>query len=199
MRFGLLSLFPTVGARFVPTFSFSSTLFFATLLLFTGFAGYLPPVNTGLPTIAASLAWAALTHGRRWQQVIVTVVCPLVATLLFIAHPSTTGAAAYTFYWLLVPASFALLPRRLHAHPLTCALTASLTAHSVGTLIYLFCMPSSPALWLRLIPVVASERLRVAGMMLLIDCILSLGLYTARVVYRTATFGSAQWSKILLP
>lgn len=98
---------------------------------------------------------------RHWA---VRLALPLVCMALFIAHPAGTGAAAYTLYWLIPAALFFVPVRSFFIN----ALGSTLTAHAVGSVIWLYATAMPAAAWLGLIPVVAVERIMFAAGMTLV-------------------------------
>lgn len=100
---------------------------------------FLPPV------------FAAIYFGSRSKW---NVAVPLACMALFWMHPVGSQAPFYALFWLIpVAAKFAgdnLLIR---------SLGTTFTAHAVGSVAFLYTLPSQPLLWFGLIPVVMYERL----------------------------------------
>jgi len=78
--------------------------------------------------------------------------------ILFIMHPVAGQAFAYSFYWLIPIALYALGNKSSFCR----ALSATFLAHAVGSIIWLYTVSMTSAQWLSLIPVVAVERLVMA-------------------------------------
>jgi len=82
------------------------------------------------------------------------VAVSLACMALFWMHPVGMMAPVYALFWVIpVAAKFAgdnLLVR---------SLGTTFTAHAVGSVAFLYALPSQPALWIGLIPVVMYERL----------------------------------------
>ncbi len=86
-----------------------------------------------------------------------TAVIPLIAMFLFVIHPVGSQAWYYSLYWL-IPLLATLFTKRLFFR----SLGATFTAHAVGSIAFLYTIPTTPELWILLIPVVAVERLAFA-------------------------------------
>ncbi len=138
---------PIGGGLFNPFFGAFSALL-AQGLNFAVFGGstdlfsllrFLPPV------------FAAAYFGSRSKW---NVAVPLACMALFWMHPVGAQAPFYALFWLIpVAAKFAgdnLLLR---------SLGTTFTAHAVGSVAFLYTIPSTPLLWIGLIPVVMQERL----------------------------------------
>jgi hypothetical protein len=100
-----------------------------------------------IPGWCAALYWA--------QPNIFRIALPLGCIALFIVHPVGFWALPYTFYWL-VPIIFYLLK---YDTLFATALGSTLTAHAVGSVIWLYTMPMTIMSWYTLMPLVAVERL----------------------------------------
>jgi hypothetical protein len=104
-----------------------------------------------IPGFFASAYWARPTK-------YLSIILPIVCMALFIAHPVGRLAAPYALYWL-IPVVIALFRNKtvfLHS------LSSTFIAHAVGSVIWLYATPMTPAFWYALIPVVAVERLVMA-------------------------------------
>ncbi len=101
-----------------------------------------------LPTLNATLFWLPTYRG------IVSLIC-LLCMVLFWLHPVGWQAAPYAFYWLLPVVVWALGLRSVWGH----ALGSTFAAHALGSILFLYATPLTPAYWLALMPIVAVERL----------------------------------------
>lgn len=81
------------------------------------------------------------------------IIVPAIAMLAFWLHPIGQQAWFYALYWM-IPIAAKFLPERL----LLRSLGSTFTAHAVGSVLFLYTIPTAPALWLTLIPIVAMER-----------------------------------------
>jgi hypothetical protein len=81
------------------------------------------------------------------------LIVPVAAMAAFWLHPVGQQAWVYALYWL-IPVAMKFLPERLVLR----SLGSTFTAHAVGSVLFLYTIPTAPALWLALIPVVALER-----------------------------------------
>lgn len=89
---------------------------------------------------------------------IVSGLIPLLCMALFIVHPVGGQAWVYSLYWLIPVALYALQDSEW-----TRALQAAFVSHSVGSVIWLYTGTISVDIWIALIPIVACERLLIAG------------------------------------
>ncbi|MBI5635393.1 hypothetical protein HY993_00325 [Candidatus Micrarchaeota archaeon] len=102
-----------------------------------------------LPLVFA--AWYFGSNSKqKWE-----VAVPLLAIALFIAHP--VGGQAWFFaamFW-----SIPILAKLFFSDNLLAkSLGATFTAHAVGGVVWLYTLPTTPAFWVGLIPVVVYER-----------------------------------------
>jgi hypothetical protein len=77
---------------------------------------------------------------------------PIACMALFWLHPVGAQAWAYALYWL-IPLIATLKPSLISR-----SLGATFTAHAIGSVAFLYTLPSAPALWIGLLPIVALER-----------------------------------------
>ena len=105
------------------------------------------------PMLFATAYFAAYSRGK-FAGALISLAC----MVAFIAHPVGGAAWIYSLYWL-IPAIALALPEHLFLR----SLGSTFTAHSIGSVIWLYAFPSTPAFWLALIPVVAFERLMFAS------------------------------------
>jgi hypothetical protein len=92
-------------------------------------------------------------NGARGMSDRFGIIVPAAAMLAFWLNPVGQQAWVYALYWL-VPIAAKFLPDRL----LLRSLGATFTAHAVGSVLFLYTIPTTPELWLALIPIVAVER-----------------------------------------
>ncbi|MBU0636355.1 hypothetical protein KKE06_04990 [Candidatus Micrarchaeota archaeon] len=101
-----------------------------------------------------------------------SIIVPVFAMALFMLHPVGSQAWMYALYWLIPIGVRVFAPNRLFFK----SLGATFMAHSVGSVIWLYALPSTPELWLLLIPIVALERclfaLGISGSYLAINTLL---------------------------
>jgi hypothetical protein len=82
-----------------------------------------------------------------------TIIIPVLAMAAFWLNPVGQRAWFYALYWT-IPIIVKFLPDRLFLR----SLGATFTAHAVGSVLFLYTIPTVPMLWVGLIPVVAIER-----------------------------------------
>jgi len=106
----------------------------------------------------APMLFAALYFAKYSKGKLVQATVPLVCMALFMLHPIGAQAWFYSLYWL-IPAIVLVLPEHLFLR----SLGSTFTAHAIGGIIWLYFIPTTPAFWMALIPIVAFERLMFAS------------------------------------
>lgn len=106
----------------------------------------------------APMLFAAFYFAKYSKGKVAGAIVPIICMALFVAHPVGAQAWAYSLYWF-VPAIALLLPEHLFLR----SLGSTFSAHAVGGIIWLYLIPTTPAFWLALIPIVAFERLLFAA------------------------------------
>ncbi|MCX6772195.1 MAG: hypothetical protein NTV88_00275 [Candidatus Micrarchaeota archaeon] len=106
----------------------------------------------------APMLFAALYFAKYAKGKIAQAIVPLACMALFMLHPIGGQAWIYSLYWL-IPVIALALPEHLFIR----SLGSTFTAHAIGSIVFLYLLPSTPALWIALIPVVAFERLMFAS------------------------------------
>jgi len=101
-----------------------------------------------LPMLFAAFYFAKYSKGKFVQAAV-----PLACVALFITNPIGAQAWYFSLFWL-IPAAVLLLPENLFLR----SLGATFSAHAVGGIVWLYFVPTTPAFWLALIPVVIYER-----------------------------------------
>lgn len=163
MIWGVFSLIPPLFARrgltgmmVLAAILFVKGLLYASTGVFYGWC-------TGLPTFIAALGWCGRRGSPLWHA---GNIWPLVASLLFFFHPATMMAPLYPLCWLTVPFFSFVAPKNMSS-PLVGDLfipawRASITAHTIGTLLLLYATPTSPLLWQGVQLLVPGERMLIA-------------------------------------
>lgn len=119
--------------------------------------GFLTPLSYHIPTLFASAYWASPSK-------LIRLYVPLVCMALFVLHPVGSQAPLYVLYWL-IPVVLSLY---VHENTFTKALGSTFVAHAVGSVLWIYTLPTIPAYWYALIPLVAVERLLLCtGMVIL--------------------------------
>ncbi|MFC1845510.1 hypothetical protein ACFLX2_00105 [Candidatus Dependentiae bacterium] len=129
------------------------------------------PITFGLPTTCACANWSLYGEGatrkQKLMRMVLGLVLPVVCILLFISHPVGSKAFVYSLYWLIPIGSYLIY--FFVRSSLLIALSSTFIAHAVGSVMWLYLVPTLPEKWLALMPVVAFERLAiVAGSVVLI-------------------------------
>lgn len=81
------------------------------------------------------------------------ILIPAAAIMAFWLHPVGSQVWLYPLYWL-IPIAAKFLPKNLFLR----SLGSTFMAHAVGSVLFLYTIPTAPELWLMLIPIVAIER-----------------------------------------
>lgn len=110
-----------------------------------------------IPGYCASLYWAT-------RSSVIRAVLPAVCIVLFVAHPVGSQVFVYSFYWLIPVILYAVSRRSIFLD----ALGSTFVAHAVGSVIWLYTVPSTAFMWYNLIPIVVVERLLFAVSMVVV-------------------------------
>lgn len=157
---GINLLFPLLGSFMGTAFSgiyiFS---FFIFKKLTIGGA-----ITLGLPTFVAALTFSVMTKNRNdWKlniyNFLLRVVLPLSCIALFIAHPQGRDAFLYSSYWLIPVGLYLFEKIKNNSSILLKSFSATFLAHAVGSLIWIYTIPTTSVYWISLIPTVFVERL----------------------------------------
>ena len=121
---------------------------------------FISPFSSYIPTLCAAWYWSMPSKAIR-------LFLPIVCMIAFMVHPVGAQAWVYALYWL-IPVALYFFPNK----PLFLqAVSSSFIQHAVGSVIWLYCAQSTPALWYGLLPIVMIERLLFAsGMVVAIHC-----------------------------
>lgn len=99
------------------------------------------------------LALGALYFGARKHKTLVSII-PLFCMALFIAHPEGRQAWYYSLYWL-IPTAASFTRKSLVMN----SLGSTFTAHSIGSVAFLYAFNLPAETWIALIPIVFLERM----------------------------------------
>ena len=110
-----------------------------------------------LPLAFAAIYFGSTGKSSRSKSI---ALVPLAAIVLFVLHPIGGQAWPYAVAFWSIPILFKLFARE---SILAKSLGATLTAHSVGSVVWLYLVPTTPGFWLALFPVTAFERLLFAA------------------------------------
>jgi len=117
----------------------------------------LSPFALYLPTLAAGY----YLKSHSW---LIRLVVPLACMVLFMVHPVGGQAWYYALYWL-VPVAVYLIP---FESQFVQALGATFVQHAVGSVLWLYFMPTTAAIWTMLLPIVFVERILCAVGMVMV-------------------------------
>ncbi len=123
-------------------------------------------ITFGIPTIIATTCWIVeykTTKIAKAAKIFFNVFLPIACIIAFAAHPVGSHAIAYALYWLIPPVLMAINSQNTFLQLLNRALRITFITHALGSIFWLYVLPTTPIYWLALIPVVAIERLCFAG------------------------------------
>ena len=113
-------------------------------------------VTKGIPTVAAIYSAQCTTPSMRSR--LINILVPLTMMIMFATHAVGGSAWTYSLFWL-IPMCCEVL-RHCGVNSLfTRLLAATFVAHAIGSVMWLYCMPTTPETWLGLLAVVPAERL----------------------------------------
>lgn len=115
------------------------------------------------------MMFAAMYMGMKNKKLAATV--PVVCMIMFWLHPEGRQVWFYALYWL-IPVAAVFFKKRLILN----SLGATFTAHSVGSVAFLYAFNLPAEVWIALIPIVWMER----GLM-------ALGVWASYAVFNTLT------------
>ena len=101
-----------------------------------------------VPGFFASLYWST-------QHYAVRLLLPIACIGLFVIHPVGAQAFVYSLYWLIPVVLYFVSKKSLFLQ----ALGSTFIAHAVGSVIWLYTMPMTAAMWMGLMPIVLFERI----------------------------------------
>lgn len=112
------------------------------------------------------MMFAAFYFGSAGRKNLVAGV-PIICMALFMLHPVGAQVWYYSFYWLIpvIVKVLGVIPnigQFLKNNLLFRSLGATFTAHAIGSVIFLYTIPTTVSLWQTLIPIVLFERLMFA-------------------------------------
>lgn len=139
---------PTAAAFLGPLFGAAAIIFaLGAKLLLSAQAITLFDLLRFLPALLATYYFAF--YGKENYGWLIAALC----MLLFWLNPVGQQAWFYPLYWLIPVAAYFS-----KGNLMLRSLGSTFTAHAVGSVVFLYTIPSTPALWWALIPVVAVER-----------------------------------------
>jgi len=103
------------------------------------------------PMMLAAI-YFGLNKSRKLNKLI--LIIPIIAILLFIAHPEGGRVWFYSLYWLIPVICFFKKDRLILN-----ALGSTFTAHAVGSVAFLYAFNLPASVWIALIPIVFIERM----------------------------------------
>lgn len=119
--------------------------------------------STYIPTLFAAWYWNIPSR-------VIRLFLPIFCIIAFIIHPIGFQAAIYSLYWLIPIAIYFLPHKTFFLH----TLASTFIQHAVGSVIWLYVMPSTPLFWYGLLPIVCVERFLFASGMVVVFYIMQM-------------------------
>lgn len=113
-----------------------------------------------IPSICASAYWHTSKKALK-------IGIPLICMFLFGIHPIGGQAFGYALYWFVPVVIYVVGVRAIFWQ----ALASTFVAHAIGSIIWLYSVPMTVAMWYGLIPLVAVERILFASGMTIVYCV----------------------------
>lgn len=152
MRFSLFDFYGPIAGAFIGSLPGLLTVLAMQLgnWAFNGFSMEITTFIRFLPVLFAVLYFAKKT---KW-----TLAVPIIAMLVFWAHPEGRQAWYFALYWTIPLLAYPFYNKFLFAR----ALGATFTQHSVGGALWIWALNMKAELWISLIPIVWQERVLMA-------------------------------------
>lgn len=153
LKFSLFDFYGPIAGAFIGSVWGLITVFVMEVINWAvhGFAFDTGTMIRFFPMLFAVIYFAKQT---RW-----TLVVPIIAMIAFWIHPEGRAAWYYALYWLIPLVAFVFYRKFIFAR----ALGATFTAHSVGSVLFLWFFNLPASVWTGLIPVVWKERFLMAA------------------------------------
>jgi len=119
-------------------------------------------LTLGIPSILAAITFRYSTNDLKFKNQLnfaLQFLFPIIAITLFCINPIGKSAFLYSFYWFIPMAIYLLSMFSNKNNYILASISSTFIAHSCGSIIWLYCLPTNQAFWLALIPKVAFERL----------------------------------------
>lgn len=159
---GVSIIAPLAGAFAGISGSFATFVIRVSLGFFLYGFSSLSFLSLGVPGLCASLYWASSSK-------MIRVVLPALCMVLFWLHPVGGQVFVYALYWFIPIILYFVRYKLIFLE----ALGSTFVAHAVGSVIWLYTVPMSPANWISLMPIVVIERMFFASGMAIVYTVLS--------------------------
>ena len=113
-------------------------------------------ITKGIPTLAGIYSAQCTTPSKHSR--FINILIPLTMIMLFNIHHIGQAAWAYSLFWL-IPICCEILRYFGINSIFSRLLAATFVTHAIGSVMWLYCMPTTPATWLGLLTIVPAERL----------------------------------------
>lgn len=123
------------------------------------------PLTFGIPSACAAANWSFCSQRGGWKSGVIkfflNVFLPISCIALFVFHPVGGKAFFYSCFWLIPISAYGVQLFRGSSLFLT-SLSSTFIAHAVGSVMWLYMIPTIPEKWIALLPIVTLERLACA-------------------------------------
>ncbi|MCK5633286.1 hypothetical protein KAH94_06020 [bacterium] len=127
------------------------------------------PVTFGIPTACGAFNWSLYTNKSNSLskskiailKFLINFLLPLFCVGLFVIHPVGSQASVYSSFWL-IPVALYFINFFVPVSLFRVALGSVFISHAVGSVMWLYVLPTIPSKWVALMPLVAIERLTFA-------------------------------------
>lgn len=113
-------------------------------------------ITKGIPTFAAIYSAQCTRPSTRSR--IINILVPLTMIIMFNTHHVGQKAYVYSLFWL-IPICCEILRHSGINSIFNRLLAATFVAHSIGSVMWLYCIPTTSETWIGLLAVVPAERL----------------------------------------
>lgn len=112
-------------------------------------------VTTGIPTLLGLISINTEKPSR--MSLFINIIIPIIAMGAFCIHPVGSTAKVYSLFWL-IPIIGEFLYQIGFSSIFIRLLTATFVSHAVGSVLWLYLVPSTTATWISLLTIVPAER-----------------------------------------
>jgi hypothetical protein len=124
-------------------------------------------ITLGIPTLILLTCWKVYSYQKVSRGVLCVLygALPLACSVVFAMHNVGLQAALFTGFWFVSPLLFYLgfIKRSI----IWASVAHSFIMHAVGSVLWLYSVPTTPGFWYGLIPLVILERLVIACAMVI--------------------------------
>jgi hypothetical protein len=176
MIFSLVTSLAPITSRIFGAPALAGTLVFLFFKIFYYSSAHLSySITYGVPSLVAAITWFLIKQEENtghkilnyrnyfnlnyFTRFFLQVLIPLTCVFLFIIHPVGHQALGYSLYWFICPLTFFVKTTSEYKKIFFNTLNISFLMHALGSILWLYALPTTHTYWLALIPRVALERL----------------------------------------